>query len=61
MVDRVLKKYRMITTMHPHTTLTRLLVHPVDKVEPEKQGELVYQMPYEGMRLVQHMSDRTTV
>ena len=32
------------TAMRPHTTLRRLLVHPKDKVEPEKQGELVYQI-----------------
>ena len=31
--------------MRPHTTLSRLLVHPKDKVELEEQGELVYQIP----------------
>ena len=44
-VHRVLKKYGVATTMHPHTTLRRLLVHPKDKVELEEQGELVYQIP----------------
>ena len=38
-VDWVLKKY-----MHPHTTMRRLLVHPKDNIEPEEQGELVYQI-----------------
>ena len=44
-VHRVLKKYGVATTMRPHTTLRRLLVHPKDKVELEEQGELVYQIP----------------
>ena len=44
-VHRVLKKYGVATTMRPHTTLRRLLVHPNDKVELEEQDELVYQIP----------------
>ena len=40
----VLKKYGVTTAIHPHTTLRRLLVHPKDKVEPEEQDELVYQI-----------------
>ena len=40
----VLKKYGVTTAMRPHTTLRRLLVHPKDKVEPEEQDELVYQI-----------------
>ena len=43
-VDWVLKKYRVTTAMRPHRTLRRTLVHPKDKVEPEEQGELVYQI-----------------
>ena len=42
--DRVLKKYRLATAMSPHTTLRCLLVYPKDKVEPEVQGKLVYQI-----------------
>ena len=30
--------------MRPHTTLRHLLVHRKDRVEPEEQGELVYQV-----------------
>ncbi|KAI0217214.1 hypothetical protein LSAT2_030909 [Lamellibrachia satsuma] len=40
----VLKKYGVTTAMRPHTTLRRMLVHPKDKVEPEEQDELVYQI-----------------
>ena len=43
-VDRVLKKHGVTTAMRPHTTLTRLLVHPNDKVELEEQGELLYKI-----------------
>ena len=43
-VDRVLKKYDVATAMRPHSTLRRLLVYPKDKVEPEEQGELIYQI-----------------
>ena len=43
-VDWVLEKYLVTTAMHPHTTLRRLLANPKDKVEPEQQGELVYQL-----------------
>ena len=43
--ERVIKKYGDATTMRPHTTLRRLLVHPRDKVDLAEQGELVYQIP----------------
>ena len=45
-VDRVLKKHVVVTVMRPHTTLRHVLVHPKDKAEPEEQGELVYQIPW---------------
>ena len=42
-VDRVLKKYGVATAMRPHTTLRRMLVYPNDKIEPEEQGDQVYE------------------
>ncbi len=44
-IDRVMKKYGIATAMRPHTTLRRLLVHPKDKCDMTKDGELVYQIP----------------
>ena len=58
-VHRVLKKYGVATTMHLHTTLRRLLVHPKDKVELEEQGELVYQIPCKNCG-AEYIGDRKT-
>ena len=44
-VDRALKKYGVTTAMLPHSKLRRVLVHPKDTIEPEEQGELVFQVP----------------
>ena len=44
-VDQVLKKYGVFTATRPHITLRCLLAQPKDKVEPEEQDEIVFQIP----------------
>ena len=47
-VDQVLKKYRVTRAKGPYTTIRRLFAHPNDKVEPQEQGELIYQTLYKS-------------
>ena len=35
-IARVMKKRRITTAMHLHTTVRNLLVHPKDKMEPRE-------------------------
>jgi hypothetical protein len=44
-LSRVFNKYNISCAMRPHTTLRRLLVHPKDKVDKQKQCGVVYEVP----------------
>ncbi len=43
-LDRVCRRHGVATTMRPHLTLKRMLVHPKDKREPEETAGVVYQI-----------------
>ena len=44
-IQRTMRKHGIQSTVRPHMTLRRLLVHPKDKIEDEKKCGLVYKIP----------------
>ncbi len=44
-IQRILKSYHIGSSVKPHTTLRKLLVHPKDKIVSHKNSEIVYEIP----------------
>ena len=74
-ISRVFHRYGASTSVKPHLTLRRMLVHPKDKRAPQEQAGVVYQIPCKdcskvytgetgrrfGMREKEHRKDVNSV